>query len=205
MKRINNERGAVTIVEATFVFPIMFFVLFFLLFYGNAVYVKSHIDATVTKYTIQAAAEISDPLLSDVVKYGKVGQNTPDGKPYRYLSTGYGNSVVHAHKGDIEKDIKSFGGFFQKMTPKSVQCEGKFNNYVLYQTVRYDVKYNLQIPIKMIFSNNVTVMKFASTDEEPVNDTSELVLNTNMVIDYVERTGLDEKIKQLTDKVKSFF
>ena len=205
MKGFLKEKGAVTIVEATFVFPIMFFVLFFLLFYGNSVYVKSRVDSVVSKYAIEAAAEIADPLLNTVNENnGSVG-GPADVKPYRYLSKGYGNSVVEKYKTEIIRDIK-FSGVFSSsaMAPKAVRCTSKYNNYVLYQTVRYDVEYDVQIPIRMIFSNSVTVMKYISSDEEPVNDTSELVLNTNMVVDYVERTGLDEKINKLTDKVKNF-
>ena len=203
MKRKINEKGAVTIVEATFVFPIMFFVLFFLLFYGNSVYVKSHIDSIVTRYAIEAAAEISDPLLEGVkANRGTVG-GTADAKPYRYLLSGYANSIVAKYKNLIIKEAK-FGGFFGSMTPKAVTCKAKYNNYILYQSVRYDVEYNIQIPIRMIFSNYITVMKFISSDEEPVSDASELVLNTNMVVDYAERLGIDKKINELKSKIKKF-
>lgn len=202
--KIKNEKGSVTIVEATFVFPIMFFVLFFLLYYGNSCYVKSNIDSVVSKYAIEAAAEIGDPLLANVKQNGAVSVYNPDSKPYRYMSNGHGNSVLNTYKSKIEKDIK-FSGFFSSMTPKVVQCNAEYKNYFLYQTVRYEVIYNIQIPIRMIFFENPTIMKFISADEAPICDSSELVLNTNMVIDYVERSRLDDKISEMVDKVKAFF
>lgn len=196
-----KDKGSVTIVEATFVFPIMFFVLFFLLFYGNSCYVKSNIDAVVSKYAIEAAAEISDPLLANLKENGIVGTYNPDSKPYRYLSNGYGNTVVSKYKQKIEDEIK-FSGFFSSMSPKSVQCTGEYKNYFLYQTVKYDVTYNIQIPIRMIFFENPTIIKFSSADEAPVCDSSEFVLNTNMVIDYLEKTGIADKISEWVDKIK---
>lgn len=199
-----SEYGAVTIVEATFVFPIMFFVLFFLLFYGNSCYVKSNIDAVVSKYATEAAAEIADPLLANLKENKVVGVYNPDSKPYRYMSSGYANTVVSKYKNKIEKEIK-FSGFFSNMSPRSVQCKAEYKNYFLYQTVRYDVTYNIQIPIRIIFFENPTIMKFCSAEEVPVCDSSELILNTNMVIDYVEKTGLADKINDLKSKVSNFF
>lgn len=199
-----KEKGATTIVEATFVFPIMFFVLFFLLFYGNSCYVKSNMDAVVSKYAIESAAEISDPLLAGLKNSGKISNDKTAFMPYRYLSDGYGDSVVTAYKSKIENEIK-FSGYFSSMTPKAVSCRAEYKNNFLYQTVRYEATYSIQIPIRMIFFENPTIMKFISADEAPICDSSEFILNTNMVIDYVERSGLADKISKMVEKVKNFF
>lgn len=200
----SDQRGAVTIVEATFVFPIMFFILFFLLFYGNAVYVNNTVSAVVSKYAIEAAAEISDPILKQINEDGSVPTTYKDGNPYRYMTTSYGNSIVSRYKTKITNEIKS-AGIFTKMAPKVVSCKAKYKNYFLYQTVRYDLTYDIKMPIKIIFAESPIVVKFCSSDEVPICDSSEMVLNTNMVIDYVERSGLADKISQMTDKVKKLF
>lgn len=202
MKRnIRTDKGAVTIVEATFIFPIMFFVLFFLLFYGNAWYTKGNADAVVSKYAIEAAAEISDPMLVDITETNAVSTENYTSQPYRYLLNGYGNRIVNKYKEKIEKDI-DFAGFFSSMSPEVTNCSGKYNNYFLYQTVQYEVSYDIKIPIRMIFFESPTIIKFVSADEVPVCDSSELILNTNMVVDYVERTGLPDWINDKLDKVK---
>lgn len=201
--KLKNERGAVTIVEATFVFPIMFFVLFFLLFYGNSCYVKSNIDSIVSRYTIEAAAEIADPLLASIVENDKV-VSVNEFEPYRYLANKYGNSVVSKYREKIEEDAK-FSGYFSTMMPTDINCTGEYKNYILYQTVRYNVEYKIQIPIRIIFFENPTIMEYISVDEAPVGDSTEFVLNSNMVFDYLDRTGLPEKIEKLKSKVSNLF
>ena len=199
--KLKNERGAVTIVEATFVFPIMFFVLFFLLFYGNSYYVKSNIDSIVSRYTIAAAAEIADPLLPSVVENGKI-ESINQFQPYRYLDKKYGDDIIKKYKRKISEEAK-FSGYFSTMMPVDVSCKGEYKNYVLYQTVRYNVEYKIQIPIRIIFFEKPTILEYISEDEAPVGDSAEFVLNSNMVFDYLDRTGLPEKINELKDKIKN--
>ena len=50
MSLLRDETGAVAIVEATFVFPIMFFVLFFIMMMGNIYYQQARIDDIVSRY-----------------------------------------------------------------------------------------------------------------------------------------------------------
>lgn len=199
-----KEKGAVTIVEATFVFPIMIFVLFFLLFYGNAWYVKSNVENVVSKYSLEAAAEISDPLLKSIKENGKVSESKVRTQPYRYLTSSYANSVINTYKSKIKDEI-NITGFLKGMKPNSVKCKGEYKNFVLYQTVRFEVTYEIGVPIRIIFINDPIIMSFSSADEAPIGDSSEFVLNTNMVLDYVEKTGLDEKINKLLENVKGFF
>lgn len=199
-----KEKGAVTIVEATFVFPIMIFVLFFLLFYGNAWYVKSNVENVVSKYSLEAAAEISDPLLKSIKENGKVSESKVRTRPYRYLTSSYANSVINTYKSKIKDEI-NITGFLKGMKPNSVKCKGEYKNFVLYQTVRFEVNYEIGVPIRIIFINDPIIMSFSSADEAPISDSSEFVLNTNMVLDYVEKTGLDKKINELLEKVKGFF
>lgn len=199
-----NEKGAVVIVEATFVFPIMVFVLFFLLFYCNAMYVRSNVDACVSSAAISAAAEISDPLLSSVVKNGKVPAGKKGGsEPYRYIFNSYGNSVAKKYSNGL-KAIK-FGGVFSRMVPNNIKVTYKYNNLFLYQSIRFEVTYQVKFPIRMIFVSSPTIMKFTSADEAPINDSSEFVLNTNMVLDYYESTGLKDKVDGFVLKIKDFF
>lgn len=55
MSILRDETGAVAIVEATFVFPIMFFVLFFIMMMGNIYYQQARIDDIVSRYAIIGA------------------------------------------------------------------------------------------------------------------------------------------------------
>lgn len=204
MEKLKNEKAAVTIVEATFVFPIMFFVVFLLLFFGNACYVTNNADAATSMVAIDAAADAADPMLTYVKENGEVSTSRVETKPYRYLSKGYGNSVASNYKHKLENQLK-FSGVFSKMTPRVNQCKITYNNYVLYQTIKVQADYSIKLPIRLIMSNETFTIKYSSIDEMPVSDSAEFILNTNMAIDYYEQSSLKDKIDTLKDKVSKFF
>lgn len=201
-----KEKGAVTIVEATFVFPIMFFVLFFLLFYGNACYVKATVDSAVSRCAVEAAARIADPQLAALEKSGSLPEssnsNSPN-YPYRYVTSGYANTVSAAVEKDLKEDIRKTELFFGLM-PTDVQCKIQYKNYFVYQTISIDVDYKVNLPIKLLFLEEITAFEFTAHDEAAVSDTSELVRNVNMVGDYLEKWGVMDKIKGLGEKIKNF-
>ena len=60
--RVKRDKGAVMVVEATIVFPIMFFVIFLIILYGNVMYQKSKIDNYVSAYAQWGAQQCADPL-----------------------------------------------------------------------------------------------------------------------------------------------
>ena len=65
-KQLKSENGAVPVVEATFVFPVMFFVIFFLLFMGNMYVSKAYFDNAVNQAAIKYAAQCADPNLKAI-------------------------------------------------------------------------------------------------------------------------------------------
>lgn len=202
---INDETGAVMTVEATFVFPIMFFVLLFLIYFGNAYYIKSNIDSVVTRYAILGAAECADPQLKNLMKNGSVDTNLRANRdPYRYLFGGHGKSVQNFITEDVKKEINN-KGFFEKMQPSVTKCSVKYNNNIIYQSFRVEVQYAIKFPIRFIFNDQNTVLNLSAVAEAPVVDGAEFVLNTNMAIDYVEQTGLPEKIEKLKSQISKFF
>lgn len=204
MKGMNlkKDKGAVTIVEAMFVFPIMFFVLFFLLFYCNACYINSNVTSQVSRYAITTAARIADPMLATLEETGSLPTSAKNLKnyPYRYVSSGFGNSTAGTAKTNLKKDI-GITGFFSGMEPKIRKLDVKYNNYILYQTVKVSVDYDIVVPIKIIFTDEPTVISFSVVDEAPVDDSSEFVRNINMVWNYAQRAGIEEKINKLKEKV----
>lgn len=206
-----KDRGAVTIVEATFVFPIMFFVIFFMLYYGNACYVKATVDSAVSRCAVEAAARIADSNLAFLEETGSLetsAENNSQNYPYRYVLGGYvNNTVKNATEKKLEEEIQKTGLFFG-LKPAVTDCDIKYKNYFVYQTISIDLDYQVKFPIKMIFSNEATVIHFTSHDEAAVSDASELVRNINMAEDFIDRTGIVDKVKEkiskLTDGVKSF-
>lgn len=59
-RRLHRDRGAL-VIESAFVYPIMFFVLMFLLYMGNMYYLKAKITSVVSQEAITYAARFADP------------------------------------------------------------------------------------------------------------------------------------------------
>ena len=209
LKKIKAENGAVQIVESTIVFPVMFIILFFLIYMGNAYYMKAQIESVVMQKAIEGASYCADPLL-ETIKSGngsipKVDQI--DIKPYRYIFGGVGE-IENKIGGDVYSSINSSdASFFRNMNPvvKTPKSDiAKYHNYVLYSTFSVDLECRVEFPIKFLGSSTPYVMIFNSHAEVAVNDTAEFIRNTDLVIDYFEDSKLGQSIKGVFEKINTF-
>jgi len=200
-----KNRGSV-IVEATFVFPIIFLVIFFLIYLGNAYYQKSRIDNYVTLAALKGASYCADPFMKEFAP-GSVADKNDDIYPYRYYLQGVIRGIENDIKSELEQKI-SGTGFFAGMEPGSVSANADFSNNILYYTFTADAGYTIKLPIKMLGSKDIYLLRLSSRAEVPVNDVSEFIRNTDMAIDYLESSETVQnalkKVKEAFDKVKSF-
>ena len=207
MKLLNlkSDKGT-AIIDATFVFPVMFFILFFLIFMGNAFYQRAKIDSLVSEYAIIGSAYCSDPLIEGINGSKNVPTSNKDIQPYRYVLNGMG-SVESKIENKLKNEI-SGDGFFAGMAPKLKKCNAKYNNSVIYSTFSVEVDYVIEFPIKFLGDNNIQLLKISARDESPVVDTSEFIRNTDMAIDYLQHSEFAnsgiQKIKDAIAKVKAF-
>lgn len=207
-ERYKSEYGAVQIVEAAIVFPVMFFILFFLIFMGNAYYVKAQVESIVARYAVTGAAYCADPILQTIRETGSVPSLTDlKIKPYRYLfggMDGIEQDISTKVKNEIESSTTSF---FRGMVPvvKTRRDNiAKFNNYVIYSTFSVEVSCEVGLPIRMFGSNTPLSLTLSSRTEVAVNDATEFIRNTDMVIDYFEDSKLGSSIKSVFDKINGF-
>lgn len=101
---MNSENGTV-IIEATFVFPIMFIILFFLIYMGNAFYMKAQVESVVEQKAIQGAAYCADPILETMKETGKFPSlSALETKPYRYIFGGM-NDVESKISNEVEEAL----------------------------------------------------------------------------------------------------
>ncbi len=207
--KANNECGAVAIVEAAFVFPIMFIVLIFLIYFGNAYFVKAQVDAVVSNAAIKGAAYCADPLLADIKSNGNKlpSLSSYNSDPYRYILGGM-NEVEKMINNEVYSTIsgKSVSGF-STMKPKIItkkEAISKYNNYVVYSTFAVEVKYQMTFPLKMIDGSTIPILTMSSRAETAVDDTAEFIRNTDMVIDLLTGTKFMNKVKEVFGKVNDF-
>lgn len=208
-KQESRETGAVQIVEAAFVFPIMFIILFFLIYMGNAFFVKAQVEGVVESRAIEGASYCADPMLQTIKDNNGVVPSLDKIKtePYRYIFGGM-DSVESKIATRIQNDIEGNStSFFNNMKPKLKTARSniaKFNNYVVYSTFSVEVKYELKFPIKFLGADSPTVMTINSRAEVPVSDTAEFIRNTDMVVDLFYGTKIGQSISDVFGKINGF-
>ena len=211
----SKERGAL-IVEATFVFPIMFLIIFLMLVAGNAYFQKCRVDSIVTQLTIDGAAYCADPQLKGI-EGGKLPTlSDVEVYPYRAFSGSDSvemSSAVSGISADVNKRIKGLStGLFSAMKPTDVSLETDYDGGFFSSSYFIEASYGIMLPVRMLFAKDWIVMRINTRVEMPVSNVTELIRNTDMVEDYLEKFGLTEgyqkgldKIKEAIGKVKSMF
>ena len=208
MDKIKNEKGAL-IVEASIVFPTMFFILMFLFVVGNAYVQKCRIEEIVVSSTLEGAAHCADPLL-DSVEADDGGPGTIPGfnevnlQPYRYLA-----AMLTDQKTNVEERINDRvsglgSGFFTGMTPDFSISNVKFDSKVIYSTVTVDATYDIEIPFKILGMDEFMKISYATHTDIPVSDVPEFIRNVDFAEDLVQRvTGSDisEQTGKLAEKI----
>ena len=215
-KFIKEEKAVATIVEATIVFPVMFLVIIFMLFMGNAYYQMSRIDAIVAECAMEGAAACTDPFYyrvrDEVKKSGDAPISNNDIQPYRYVIGVNGNSgnikeVRIKIEEKLTKAIKDTG-FFGGMKPTITAHQVQYKSNFFYATFAVEVHYRITIPVRLLGERNFEILKSSARSEGAVNDPAECILNTDMVLDYIEgsKTGQKaiQKIQEAMGKVREF-
>lgn len=207
---IKSESGIVPIFEATIVFPIMFFVIIFMFLMGNVYMSKSYVDAVVHKEAVKIAAKCADPNLEETLNNKKLNNTKLKNMPYRYIFQGQIKNVINSSKKEIRSIARNdFNSFFPRMAPsmENDNCiKIKFENNLINYDLSVTADYKITLPFKFIFEDDV-IMSFDYTAyaNVPVTDSPELIRNVEMIIDYIQQTGLDKKVENVTNKIKGLF
>ena len=204
MKKRNDESGMV-IVEATIVFPVMFLVIFLMLFAGNAYLQKCRVESIVQQEAINGASFCADPMLDDVMAGSIPTYKDVDIRPYRYLIGGM-NDIEASIQDKVDKRLRGLStGLFSGMKPANPIVVVDYNNGFIYSTFSVDVEYKIVMPIRLLGDTENISMSISSHADMPVSDSSEFIRNVDMVEDYMEKFGITEKIEEMINKAKEWF
>ncbi|MDR2357706.1 MAG: pilus assembly protein [Oscillospiraceae bacterium] len=200
-ERLGDERGVV-IVEATIVFPVMFLVIFFMIFWGNAFYTKSKAESVARRVAVAGAAYCADLTLPAVVSGGAAKFSVRDVRPYRYVT---GIDLPGSVIGDaLAKEVAAIGsGMFFGMAPRSPDYSVKFENMLICASVTVDLTYTVSLPIRLFGTEDFLAIRVSARAKAPVPDAPEMIRNINMAEDYIRQTGTDAKLKAAVGKAKS--
>lgn len=203
---LKSEKGAVQIVEATFVFPVMFIILFFLIFIGNAFLIKAHVESVVHQYAVKGANYCADPLYDTIRSNGGFPDlGSFENDPYRYIFGGM-DKVESDISTYVKEDVSKTSSLFRTMRPTQTNSGdiAKYNNYVVYSTFAVQVNYDIVFPIRYLGESTPPVVSVKSRAEVSVNDTAEFIRNTDMIIDLFSGTGFGQKVSEIFGKINQF-
>jgi hypothetical protein len=204
MDKRTKEQGSL-IIEATFVFPVMFFVLLFLIYMGNMFYMRSRVDAVVGNAAIEGAAMRADPLLYDMESAGTLTMPSKISsiKPY-YIFSDH-NQVKNKIEDDVRTKLSKLGdGFFAGMGVSQVDVKATYHYSLIDPSYTVDATYSIKFPLKFLMDDDPVILTMESSYTVPVTNTPELIQTVDMIQDYSDNTGLTKKISEGIDKIKSF-
>ncbi|MDD5934648.1 MAG: TadE/TadG family type IV pilus assembly protein [Clostridiales bacterium] len=213
INRLKDEKGF-AIVEATLIFPVVFFVLFFIIFIGNIYFLMSQIDSMAIRHCINGAESIADPMYYDMAKEETDVTKLIDKSiyPYRYLFGEIGNGSINTAEKNIKEDInKEFKDglvilwdYMKPMISSDDDIKVECDNYFIYSKFTVDISYKVPFPLKLFDNEPITMFRRTAHAEVSVNDSPEFVRNVDMVVDLLEDSKFGEKIKSLFSKVSEF-
>lgn len=206
MKPVRKEQaqsGAMTIMEAAFVFPIMFLVIVIMVMLGEAYYQHARVEYEVSHAAVSGAARCENPMLAYVQNNGNTVPTSPSATkvvPYRYIFTGKAQQIGTDVESELTQKINSMRPLaFRGMSPKnaSISVTPKLN--VLVSSLRTSCEFDIELPVRMIFSEKSLKVHFSVGTVEPVGDPSEFVRNVSTVSDIMER---NEEAMETFGKIK---
>lgn len=205
---LKSSQSGLVIVEASIIFPIMFLVLFLLIYAGNAYYQVAHIEAIVEKKAVEGANYCVDPILESIKEgNGVPSQNELKLDPYRYIFGGMKEvekKIGKEVKNEIAADTSKFFSGMKPVIKTSVGNIASYNSYIVYSTFSVEVEYAIELPVRIWGQNQPYIIHGSARAEIPVNDTPEFIRNTDMAIDYLEDTKVGKSISSMFGKINEF-
>ena len=197
--RIRSERGS-TIVEMTFIFPIIVFLLVIMLFYGMFMYEQVATKAILDNVLARAAANwaTADKGIDD----DEAAESPVDFSVWEVYSR-----ILDFKDGKKRENIQSEAlGRLRRacllkhtFQPENIQLESR--NFVVYKSLKLTVtrQYPLPFPGFLKWLGVQTHLDYVITGTAVVQDQPETIRNIDLAADILRQTGL----KSVYDKLQS--
>lgn len=205
-KFLSDEKGAAQLIEAAILYPVVFMILFFLIYVGLYMLQAITLESYAQKTAILAAKEIARPgyineIGKDSINDASVELNTSSVSfssnyefsfktLYRYcnfISASENFLINSSSKNTLSDCLKNMANTFSIIGAKSdVSVEIKPKNYFFSQTVTVTVTQSIfEFPVLSFFgmdsSQKVTASACAS-----VSDTDEFIRNADFIYDCTD-------------------
>ncbi len=210
-RKKQQEYGAVLILEAVFVFPIMFIIVLIMLMAGGAYYQHARVERLVIEAALDGASQCENPMLKKVQENGSVPTGTSDTQvmPYRYLFTGNARGIGDTVESELRRKVEGLTSLaFKGMEPQNVSVAVKPKMFILMSSFQVQCEFDIVLPIRMIFSDENIKFHYAVHITEPIGDPAEFVRNVSTVQDILEQnetvSNFAAKFKEAAQELAEF-
>ncbi len=218
LKKRRSESDGYAVVENMAVLPVVFLVIYALLFAGFILHTQCTIESAARRGVLYGGRLICDP------QYGRVTARAADAsqgelnemsgsdwnfaygsdisyQPYRYipfLNGDYFGEVDRSVEDYVRKILSQGTTWMFRIDEGGVDCEAK--NYVLSQNLT--VKVTASYPLPKLFSwlGLPEAYELKAQAVMTVGDQDEFIRNVDYVADLAEKSGLTGKIKEAITK-----
>lgn len=202
INKLKSEKGAAQIIEMTLIFPLVLFVMAFLIYTASYVLQSISIYNDAQRIAVAATREAAIPgyehLYAGTGVTTRADFNWPDGSapekeiinkimsqsdPYRYWST---NFLTESEKNTLENNLESLISSNSFLASSNVDCTITTANNILNQQVQVRVVKYISTPELMQLLGLGSDISIDVTATAVVGDPAEFVRNTDMVFDLKE-------------------
>lgn len=206
------------IVEAAFIYPVVFAVLALLLYVGDMFYQRSWVEAAVLRYSIEGAAEVANSSLKNISVdegsgAGSLAVGSIENNPYRFLFNGGADSDVAAsaaaNEASLRAEVADGRASFFGLAPNLRALDIDYRSSLVYGDYLVTADYGFQLPVaSFIVPGGRIGLDFRSESVSNVTSMGEFVRNVEMLDDL--RAEFDDEVSAVTrlaeeiDRFRSF-
>ena len=199
-----DRRGAVAVVEATLVFPVVLFILVILLVLGNVFYQQSRLDTMTVQAAEYLASRYTHPQLNDPTPTDPKGIYL---YPYRYWASNKNATANDQARKLLENWLNNSdtGGFTGMDISKARIVECSIDGNLLYHTASVKLEYRLSLfPMKLLGLDIELPLMNAAT-KTAATDPAELIRNVDFMMDLYDTLNSAYDFQSKLSSMLNFF
>lgn len=211
---LRDENGLV-LVEASFIYPVVFAVLALLLYAGDMFYQRSWIEAAVLRYSIEGAAEVGNSAIENISVDNEAGTGvlnlgSLENDPYRFIANGGTDSNAgaraSANEASLREEVAGGRASFFGLAPDLRSVDVDYTSSIVYGEYTVTADYGFQLPVaSFIVPEGEMGVDFSAQSVSTVTSMGEFVRNVDFVDDiYRGADGERAIIKDLAAAVDEF-
>lgn len=206
---LENERGAVSVVEAALVYPVVILTVTSLIYLGIYISETAFLNDKARMTAVMVAKNISFTGLDELgdvydgydfidgkISIAQINRAYEDNRPYRYLT---GTEVDGGFADNAEKYA---AGLVSRAVGTECTVDVKRNIFSREVTVEIEKKVSMPSVFEYIGLNRVHTIHASSS--AVTSDPAEFVRNTDITMNISEKLGINEKLSQVRDRIGEF-